>query len=219
VKITPLKLDISDSIGSVSAEVLQPNQPIPTITLAHGADAGMDNSFMVALAKTLVANNIASLRFNFPFIEQKKKRPDFPTVAHKTIESALNKAHELFPNVPVFASGKSFGGRMSSQYLSKNNIAFVNGIIFFGFPLHPAGKPSVERAEHVKDLEIPMLFLQGTRDALADLNLIKQVTSKLPKAELHLLQGADHSFVSGKQEAVAFLADTSKNWINNLLKL
>lgn len=173
---------------------------------------------MVALANDLAENSIASLRFNFPFTEQKKKRPDFPAVAHKTIEAALNIVHQLAPNTPLFASGKSFGGRMSSQYLAKENLSFVSGIIFYGFPLHPAGKPSVERGDHLKEVRIPMLFLQGTRDALAELNLIEQVTVSLKQADLHLLEGADHAFKAGKQNLIPVLAKQTKTWIDTVLK-
>jgi hypothetical protein len=218
MKVTPLKLEVSDTIGSVSAELITPEQPTAVVTLAHGAGAGMNHGFMVALANALAENSIASMRFNFPFTEQKKKRPDFPAVAHKAIESALNKAHELLPDLPVFASGKSFGGRMSSQYLSKENPDFVRGIIFFGFPLHPAGKPSVERGDHLKEVKIQMLFLQGTRDALAELNLIEQVTASLELAKLHLLEGADHAFKSGKQNLIPTLAKETKDWIDLVLK-
>src|SRR5260221_3006758 len=139
----PLTLFISDSIGFVSAEMIAPEKPNAILTLAHGAGAGMNHPFMTALANELAQLGIGSLRFNFPFTEQKKKRPDFPAVAHKTIEAAISKAYELFPNVPLFVSGKSFGGRMSSQYLSKDHSTPVKGIIFFGFPLHAPGKPSV----------------------------------------------------------------------------
>lgn len=218
MKVSLLKLVVSESAGSVSAELISPEKPTAILTLAHGAGAGMNHSFMVALANALAENSISSLRFNFPFTEQKKKRPDFPAVAHKTIEAALNTAHELFPDLPVFASGKSFGGRMSSQYLAKEMVEYVKGIIFYGFPLHPAGKPSVDRADHLKDIKIPMLFLQGTRDALAELNLIEQVTASLKKAKLHLLEGADHAFKAGKQNLIPTLAEETRNWIDLVLK-
>ncbi len=143
-------LHVSPSIGLVSAEYIIPEKSNCIMTLAHGAGAGMNHTFMITLANSLAEQGIATLRFNFPFIEHKKRRPDVPAVAHQTIQAAINNVYELFPSVPLFVSGKSFGGRMSSQYLSAQPHTAVKGIIFYGFPLHPAGKPSVERAEHLK---------------------------------------------------------------------
>jgi uncharacterized protein len=166
-------LIVSDSIGRVSAEYVVPAKSNCMITLAHGAGAGMHHPFMTALAKLLTEHGVGTLRFNFPFMEHKKGRPDVPSVAHITIEAAINNAHETFPSLPLFASGKSFGGRMSSQYLSAHPHPEVKGIIFYGFPLHPPGKQSIERAEHLNDVKLPMLFLQGTRDEFATLSLIE----------------------------------------------
>jgi predicted alpha/beta-hydrolase family hydrolase len=188
------------------------------MTLAHGAGAGMHHVFMVTLANSLAAANIATLRFNFPFTENKKGRPDTPVVAHQTIEAAILKARELFPKLPLFVSGKSFGGRMSSQYLSAHPDAKVKGIIFYGFPLHPQGKPSTERAEHLKDIKIPMLFLQGTRDELATWDLIEPVCASLPLAELVKIEGADHAFKAGKQNTIQILTDKTKDWIEKIIK-
>ena len=168
-----LSLDVSPGIGQVSAECFVPEKPKCVITLAHGAGAGMNHSFMIALAKSLSEAGIATMRFNFPFTENKKGRPDSPAVAHKTIQAAISKAKELFPELPLFVAGKSFGGRMTSQFLSAHHDATVKGIIFYGFPLHPSGKPSTERAEHLKDVKVPMLFLQGTKDELATWDLIE----------------------------------------------
>ena len=147
MKTRSLSLKISPSIGTVSAECIVPEKSKCIITLAHGAGAGMNHSFMVTLAQLLSEQSIATMRFNFPFTENKKGRPDLPAVAHKTIEAAISKAKELFPDLPLFAAGKSFGGRMSSQYLSAHPDASVKGMIFYGFPLHPLGKPSTERAD------------------------------------------------------------------------
>ncbi len=216
MEITSLKLKVSDSIGSVSAELIAPEQTKAIITLAHGAGAGMNHPFMTALANELAQLNIATLRFNFLFTEQKKKRPDFPAVAHKTIEVAINKAHELISNVPLFVSGKSFGGRMSSQYLSKSQPDFVKGIIFFGFPLHPPGKLTIDRADHLKDIKVPMLFLQGTKDELATWSLIEQVTNELSLATLHKMDGANHAFKSGKQNLIPVLAQATHDWITRM---
>lgn len=212
-----LKISVSENVGSVSAELISPEKPVAILALAHGAGAGMNHPFMKSLAESLAELEIATLRFNFPFAEQKKGRPDFPAVAHKTIESALNKAHELSPELPVFAAGKSFGGRMSSQYLSTTSPDFVKGIIFFGFPLHAPGKASVERAEHLNGVKVPMLFLQGTRDALAEWNLIEQVAKAHKKATLIKIDGADHSFKKGKENLVPFLANETTEFVKKNL--
>jgi uncharacterized protein len=178
----------------------------------------MNHSFMVALAQSLAEHSIATMRFNFPFAENKKGRPDPPAVAHKTIETAISKARELFPKLPLFVSGKSFGGRMTSQYLSSHPEVAVKGIIFYGFPLHPPGKPSTERAEHLKDVKVPMLFLQGTKDEFATLNLIESVCSSLESATLVKLEGANHSFKAGKQDVMKILTLETKDWIDKILK-
>lgn len=212
-----LSFDISPAIGSVSCECFVPEKSKCIITLAHGAGAGMNHSFMVTLAQSLSEAGIATLRFNFPFTENKKGRPDTPAVAHKTIETAIAKAKKLFPKLPLFAAGKSFGGRMTSQYLSANHDTALKGIIFYGFPLHPAGKPSVERAEHLKDVKAPMLFLQGTRDELAKWDLIEPVCSSLPLATLIKIEGADHSFKAGKQNIIQRLTDETNSWIESIL--
>ncbi len=186
--------------------------------MAHGAGADMNHPFMVGLAESLAETGIASLRFNFPFVEHKKGRPDVPAVAHKTIEAAIDKANKLFPSIPLFISGKSFGGRMSSQYLSLHPHPAVKGIIFYGFPLHPLGKPSVERADHLKNVTVPMLFLQGTRDAMAQWDLIESVCASLNRAVLVKIEGGDHSFKAGKQNMLPMLANTTLDWIENLIK-
>jgi len=218
MKTRSLSLKISPSIGTVSAECIVPEKSKCIITLAHGAGAGMNHSFMVTLAQLLSEQSIATMRFNFPFTENKKGRPDLPAVAHKTIEAAIAKAKELFPDLPLFAAGKSFGGRMSSQYLSAHPDASVKGMIFYGFPLHPLGKPSTERAEHLKDVKIPMLFLQGTKDELATWDLIESVCASLPLATLVKIEGANHAFKAGKQNIIQLLTDETKNWIDKMVK-
>ena len=217
MKNSALKLNVSPSIGEVSAEMYQPLNMKAVFVFAHGAGAGMHHPFMTALSNELVPLCIGTLRFNFPFTELKKKRPDVPPVAHKTIEAAIQKTKELFPSTPLFAGGKSFGGRMTSQYLSKQESEDVKGIVFVGFPLHPPGKPSIERADHLKDVKIPMLFLQGTRDELAHWELITQVTSALPLASLIRLEGADHGFKVPRQNILPALATEIDTWITKLL--
>lgn len=205
-------------MGAVSAKYITPDKPRCIFTLAHGAGAAMDHSFMETLADSLSKVGIATLRFNFPFTEHKKGRPDSPAVAHATIEAAIAKARELNPKLPLFVSGKSFGGRMSSQFLAGHPECSVNGIIFYGFPLHPSGKPSIERAEHLKELKIPMLFLQGSKDTLATWDLIEEVCSSLRKATLVKLEGADHSFKAGKRDIISLLADETNKWVKRKIK-
>lgn len=209
----PLMLDVSASAGRVSAEYVIPDKVKKIVTLAHGAGAGMNHSFMVAMARALSEFGIASLRFNFPFIEQKKRRPDLPAVAHKTVEAAIKEVKKSYPGIPLYLSGKSFGGRMSSQYLAAHPDADIKGIVFFGFPLHPAGKPSIDRAEHLKEVTVPMLFLQGTRDELATLELIEQVSTSLKQSTLIKLEGADHAFKAGKQDLISVLARHADDWM------
>ena len=218
MKARSLKIPVSPSIGKVSAEYMAPADAKCILTLAHGAGAGMNHPFMVALANSLAETGIATLRFNFPFAENKKGRPDMPAVAQKTIEAAIAKAQQLSKDLPVFVGGKSFGGRMSSQYLSTHPESLVKGIIFYGFPLHAPGKPSTERAAHLKNVKVPMLFLQGTRDALAQWDLIESVCSSLPKATLIKIEGADHSFKAGKINTTEILSKETNNWVEKLLK-
>src|SRR6478735_2705130 len=211
-------LPISAEIGNVSAEYMMPDNPSCVMTLAHGAGAGMNHSFMVALSNALAEKGIATLRFNFPFMENKKGPADKPAVAHQTIAAAIAKAKALFPALPLFVSGKSFGGRMSSQYLAAHNDTDVKGIIFYGFPLHPAGKPSVDRAEHLQQVKQPMLFLQGTKDELAKWELIEHVFNALKRATLIKIEDADHSFKAGKKDTMSVLVKETHNWINKKIK-
>lgn len=210
----PLTLQVSPSIGTVSAQYNVPDNATAIMTLAHGAGAGMHHPFMTSLAASLADHDIATLRFNFPFMENNKRRADVPAIAHKTIEAAVAHAQSSFSGVPIFAAGKSFGGRMSSQYLSGNPSAVVKGLIFYGFPLHPVDKPSTERATHLHQVTVPMLFLQGSRDALATWELIEEVCASLRPATLVRLEGVDHSMKTAK--TITTLAETTKMWIDGL---
>jgi predicted alpha/beta-hydrolase family hydrolase len=212
-----IKIQVSAEIGKVSGLCIIPSKPKSVLVLAHGAGAGMGHSFMETLASRLAEQGIATVRFNFPFAENKKGRPDSPAIAHQAIKAAIAKTHELFPRIPLFVAGKSFGGRMSSQYLSANYDDTVKGIVFYGFPLHPAGKPSTERAEHLKQVKLPMLFLQGTKDALATWDLIEAVCKPLRKADLIKLEGADHSFKAGKKDTMSWLVDATKQWTEKIM--
>jgi predicted alpha/beta-hydrolase family hydrolase len=179
----------------VSGLMQRPTAAKTCLVLAHGAGAGMDHPFMAALARDLDAIGIATLRFQFPYIEIRGKRPDPPALCHATIRAAVAAAHELEPSLPLIAGGKSFGGRMTSQAQAGMPLPHVCGLVFFGFPLHPAKRPSIDRGAHLSQVKIPMLFLQGTRDALAELPLIKPLADRLGKrTTLTLLENADHSF-------------------------
>ncbi|HMG68200.1 MAG TPA: alpha/beta fold hydrolase [Chitinophagaceae bacterium] len=212
-----IKIQVSAEIGSVSGICAIPSAPQSVLVLAHGAGAGMEHSFMETLASRLAEQGIATVRFNFPFAENKKGRPDSPAVAHQAIKAAIVKTRELFPKIPLFVAGKSFGGRMSSQYLSTNHDDTVKGIIFYGFPLHPAGKSSTERAAHLQQVKIPMLFLQGTKDALATWDLIEAVCKPLRSASLVKLEGADHSFKAGKKDTLSLLVAATKQWTEKII--
>ncbi len=212
MKIRKISIPVSDSVGSVSGEVMADETADRLFVFAHGAGAGMNHPFMVKLAHALAALKIGTLRFNFPYMEKGGKRPDPPAIAEKCVNRAIEAAHDMFPNVPLLAGGKSFGGRMTSQALSKSLNTAVKGIVFVGFPLHAAGNPGTDRADHLSAVKVPMLFLQGTRDALADLRLIKQVCARLPLATLVPFEGADHSFKAGKTDLIPALAEAVRNW-------
>jgi predicted alpha/beta-hydrolase family hydrolase len=186
------------------------------IVLAHGAGAGMNHSFMESLTTRLAAFDLGTLRYNFPFVEQGKKRPDVPAVAIKTISAVLSQANDMKLGVPLFGAGKSFGGRMTSHYLAENSLSYVKGLIFYGFPLHAPGQPETKRADHLSKVKSPMLFLQGTRDTLADLKLINEVCAALPLATIVTFEGADHSFKQGKKDFITELATTTNSWIDSL---
>ena len=214
-----LSIEISKSIGNVSIKIVDAEKPKAVMTLAHGAGAGMEHLFMESLAEVLAKASITSIRFNFPYMENKKGRPDPAPVAEKTVEAVINKTYELYPKLPLFTSGKSFGGRMTSQRLSKECQTFVKGIIFFGFPLHPTGTPATDRANHLASITIPMLFLQGTRDTLAEMTLMEGVVKNLPSATLKKFEGADHSFKVSKRQLMEELATESSQWIDHQIKL
>ena len=172
-----------------------PSDARAALVLAHGAGAGMTHKAMAATADGLEGLGVATLRYQFPYMEKGGKRPDAPPVAHKAVRAAVAKARELAPGLPLFAGGRSFGGRMTSQAQALAPLDAVRGLVFFAFPLHPAGKPSTDRAPHLSDVAIPMLFLQGTNDALADLDLLRSVVASLgSRASLMLIPDADHSF-------------------------
>ncbi|MEM7104745.1 MAG: alpha/beta family hydrolase [Bacteroidota bacterium] len=172
------------------------------LVLAHGAGAGMDHPFMQQLATDLSEQGIGTLRFNFIYMESGKRRPDSPKVAHAAIRAALATANKQANGLPIYLGGKSFGGRMNSQLAASESLDHIKGLIFFGFPLHATGKPGTDRAAHLNDVQIPMLFLQGTRDTLALPELIEPVCKGLDLATLEMYDGADHSFKMLKRSGV-----------------
>jgi predicted alpha/beta-hydrolase family hydrolase len=220
----PLKIAI-DSTVSVSAILTRPPHARACYVFAHGAGAGMSHSFMEKVAAGLGERGMATLRYQFPYMEKASKRPDAPAVAHAAVRAAVAEAARSCPGLPLIAGGKSFGGRMTSQAQALLPLAGVHGLAFFGFPLHPAGKPSSERAKHLADIRIPMLFLQGTRDNLAELSLLEPVVKTLGAlATLHLVRDADHSFHvparSGRndQEVMNEILDAFAAWAGAIVR-
>jgi hypothetical protein len=195
VKTKELKLDI-ERAGAVSAILTEPAEPRACYVFAHGAGANMRHAFMEQVAKGLAARGTATLRYNFPYMENNSRRPDQPPIAHATVRAAVEEAGRHYPGLKLVAGGKSFGGRMTSQAQAKTPLPGVKGLAFLGFPLHPNNKPSTQRADHLAKIDIPMLFLQGTRDGLADLDYLQPVIKALgPKAMLYGVAGGDHSFL------------------------
>ncbi len=221
IRVTQQQLTLAlDGDATVSALWLAPPNAKALYVFAHGAGAGMAHKSMAAIADGLAERGVATLRYNFLYMERGSGRPDSPALAHQAVRAAVAKANELTPTLPLFAGGKSFGGRMTSQAQALAPLTNVRGLIFFAFPLHPAGKPGDERAKHLDDVAIQMLFLQGTNDALASLDLLKPVAKRLGKrATLTLFEHADHSFhapaKSGRKDAevLAEILDTAAKWV------
>ena len=212
-----------DGAADVSALLLTPPAPSAAYVFAHGAGAGMTHAFMADMSAALADRAIATLRFQFPSMERGSKRPDPPAVAHAAVRAAVAEAQRLLAGLPLVAGGKSFGGRMTSQAQAAQPLPGVCGLVFVGFPLHPADKPGTERAAHLKGVALPMLFLQGTRDALADLPLLRGALEPLGKrATLRIFDDADHSFHvragSGTNDRAVLeaLADTVAGWVGGV---
>lgn len=193
------------------------------LVLAHGAGAGMRHPFMQAVAGRLADRQVATLRYQFPYMEAGRKRPDRPPVAQAAVRAAVEAGAELAGGVPLFAGGKSFGGRMTSAAAAESPLPGVSGLVFLGFPLHPAGRPAAERGEHLGAVDVPMLLVQGTRDRLADLELLRPVLAGLgPRATLHVVDGGDHSFHvlkrSGRTDAEALdeIADAVARFVGTV---
>lgn len=190
-----LTIAVGEKAGAVSALLVRPPDAWLLYVLAHGAGAGMRHPFLEAMAQRLAERGIATLRYQFPYMERRAGRPDAPAVAEAAVRAATEEAARVAPGLPLVAGGKSFGGRMTSSAQANDPLSGVAGLVFLGFPLHPPGRPGITRAEHLDRVAVPMLFLQGTRDDFADLTLLRQVVTRLGKrATLHLIEGGDHSF-------------------------
>lgn len=223
-KSEPLRFDV-EAAGEVSALLNRPAGSRTILVLAHGAGAGMNHPFMESLSSQLAEAGLATLRYQFPYMEARRRIPDPPAILTATVAAAVRTASQMADGLPLFAGGKSMGGRMTSQAAADGLREGVKGLIFFGFPLHPPNRPGTKRADHLAKVSQPMLFLQGTRDAFADLKLLRPIVAKLgPRATLHIIDGADHSFhvlkSSGKTDAdvLADLADVTSSWTDKLGK-
>lgn len=208
-----LKIPVGDEF--VSGLLLRPAQAKALYLFAHGAGAGMTHRAMESNAQGLAARGIATLRYQFLYMEKGSRRPDPPRIAHLAVRAAASEAARLATHLPLFAGGRSFGGRMTSQAQADSPLPGVRGLAFLGFPLHPAGKPGTERAEHLARVQIPMLFVSGDHDSLAEIDLLRPVIDSLgERAALHVIEGADHSFRIAAKEAEAL--DAIADWMFKL---
>ena len=211
----PERVRIAVGDESASGLLLRQADAKALYLFAHGAGAGMTHKTMESNAQGLAQRGIATLRYQFLYMEKGSKRPDPPRLAHAAVRAAAAEAIEIAPDLPLFAGGRSFGGRMTSQAQADSALPGVRGLAFIGFPLHPAGKPGIERAEHLSRVEVPMLFVSGDRDALAELDLLKPVVADLgDRATLRVVDGADHSFRVGAKEVEAL--DAMAEWMLGL---
>jgi predicted alpha/beta-hydrolase family hydrolase len=220
---TPVRITLPGSGTEVSALLLQPPAARLLYVLAHGAGAGMRHPFMERAAEALAQRGVGTLRYQFPYMERKQRRPDPPAVAAAAVRAAVLAAREAAPELPLIAGGKSFGGRMTSTAQAEQPLPGVRGLAFLGFPLHPPGRPAVSRADHLDEVAIPMLFLQGERDEFAEPLLLRQVLRRLgERATLHLVKGGDHSFSVPKSsgrtpdQVLAEVCDALDDWARNL---
>jgi len=223
VEVVELELAKGRSAGPVSGLLARPAGAFALYALAHGAGADMRHRFLESMAEALAREGVATLRFNFPYTEKRQRRPDPQPVLEAVVRSVCEDARALAPDLPLFAGGKSLGGRMSSNAAARAPLPGVRGIVFLGFPLHPRGAPATARAQHLHGVALPLLFLQGTRDELAELGLMRALAAELgPRATLHELEGADHSFAVRKSagrsaaEIHAELARTIAGWLRAL---
>jgi len=219
----PVAITVADGEARVSGLLLRPPGASQLYVLAHGAGAGMRHPFLETIARALAERDVATLRYQFPYMERRASRPDPPALAAAAVRAAVAEAARLAPGLPLVAGGKSFGGRMTSTAQAEEPLPGVRGLVFLGFPLHPPGRPGDARAEHLARVQIPMLFLQGTRDEFADLKLLTPLVQRLgARATLHLVEGGDHSFHvlkrSGRTDAEVLeeLAAAVEQWATKL---
>ena len=220
---TPLRFSVTPESGEVSALLLRPDSAQWLLVLGHGAGAGMQHPFMEAISSELARQGIATFRYNFLYMEQGNRRPDPTPVLLATVRKAVAVAGEAASDLPLLAGGKSMGGRMTSMAAAEDCLPRVRGLVFFGFPLHPAGQPGTTRGDHLVRVKVPMLFLQGTRDKLADLDLLRPICARLGSlAELHVVETADHSFhvlkSSGRDDSrvIEELGQAVSSWVLQL---
>ena len=218
-----LQFQATESSGNVSALLIKPKNAVCLYVFGHGAGAGMEHAFMEAMARQFAEVGIATLRYNFPYMEKGHRSPNAPAISQATVRSAVKLANDLAEGLPMLAGGKSYGGRMTSQAAALEPLVAVKGLVFLGFPLHAPGKPGSERGAHLHDVAVPTLFLQGTRDKQADLILLKPLLKKLGSTTtLHEIEGGDHSFKVLKstgrspEEIMIEIATTVKNWSQSL---
>ena len=220
--VEQLRFDV-EGRGDVSALLSRPAKARQLLVLAHGAGAGMSHPFMEKVAGELACMGVATLRYQFPYMEKQRRVPDSPAILTATVVAAVRAAAETVPGLALLAGGKSMGGRMTSQAAAQQPLDGVRGLVFFGFPLHPPNRPGTKRADHLAKVTVPMLFLQGTRDTFADLKLLRPVCAKLgSRATLHVIETADHSFhvlkSSGRSDAEVLreLAETVVSWAERI---
>ncbi|MEP1093921.1 MAG: alpha/beta family hydrolase [Cyclobacteriaceae bacterium] len=218
-----MELTLNEDLGSITVEFHEASNPIGVAIIAHGAGAGMHHPFMVDISNEISSMGFHTVRFNFPYMEEGRKSPGSPKKNIETWRLVIKHINDKYPKLPIFLSGKSYGGRMASHLLAESKIDCVKGIFYLGFPLHAPGKDSKDRANHLDEIQVPQLFLQGTKDKLANIDLMREVVGDLRKGTLIEIESADHSFNVpkklgiSKQEIIKSLASLSVNFKKNTL--
>lgn len=215
--VVNFRIPVSADPGYVTAEAYEPPNSFAVLTLGHGAGTNMNHPSMVELAEALSNEGITTIRFNFPYSERNKKMPDRTPVTTATLVELFKEVRHRYGHLPIFGGGRSFGGRMTSTMQAAQPLEYLKGIIFYGFPLHPSDQPSTDRANHLQQISIPLLFLTGTRDTLAYTDLLKGVCETLPTSKLVLLEGADHSFQRSKVKNLKLLSSYTVDWLRTQL--
>lgn len=211
------QLPVSPDLGYVTVEIYEVAKPLAILTLGHGAGINMSHPTMKSLAMELALRGISTVRYNFPYSEKGRKMPDRQPVTTATIFALMTELHSRYPDIPLFGGGKSFGGRMTSNMQAIQQLPYLKGIVFYGFPLHPAGQPGTERADHLRQISQPLLFISGTADTLASTPLLEGVCDNLPTATLILLEGIDHSFQKSRVKTMSLLCSHTVDWLQKQL--